>query len=405
MHVSRVILIVIFVLTLPIVQACVTPADFYAVEVVLNKPGIVYRPYPTFNALHNAIIENETIVFRSHYNERLYVVLWNESNGPHLKIQIPVKWELENVFRTSLNVSLLITSDVLEKLEANGWNIINNQTFAKAGIRIVLHPIKGNECKSDSDCAVGGCSGEVCAPKRDAAKVTTPCVYRPWYSCLEMTSCGCVNGVCTWKPNPSFESCLEKYGVDPARVIKTGLFEVEVEGEGLSEEEISTTVREFLGAFGVSCSRPLKITRTSVTRLVPVVDPSEVNASEAVKAELEWLVSVGVLKIDEADIEQITRVAKWGEAGWNSHIGWYEIDKGTYAWIPYDKSLNPKLVKCSTKTIPEYRLPNGSAYVDPPVTYPSTTETESGATSTPTGEICGPAFLILLPIFSLLRRK
>ncbi|WP_209474767.1 CGP-CTERM-anchored Cys-rich protein [Thermococcus stetteri] len=404
MRAYHVIPIIIFMLALPLVQACMSPADVYAVEVVFNKPGIVYKPYPAFNALHNALVENGTFIFRSHYDKRLYVLLLNASDGPHLRIQIPVKWESEDVSRASLNVSLLVTSGALEKLKADGWKVIDNTTFKKGGVRVALYPIKGKECTSDSDCATGGCSGELCVPRREASNIVTPCVYRPWYTCFALTSCGCVNGVCTWKPNPAFESCLKEHGVDPARVIKAGLFEVDVEGTGVSEAEINATVREFLEAFGISCSKPLRITKTSVTRLVPAVDPSEVNASEAVKAELEWLATVGVLKIDEKDIEAIARTAEWGDAGWNSHIGWYETKDGTYTWIPYDKSLNPELIKCFTKTIPKYRLPNGTAYVGPTMTTPPAT-TKSSTTSPARDKVCGPAFIIAITILPLLRRK
>jgi heavy-Cys/CGP-CTERM domain protein len=402
MRAYHVVLLIILMLALPIVQACMSPADTYAVEVVLNKPGIVYKPYPAFNALHNAIIENNTIIFRSHYDKRLYVLLWNGSDGPHLRVQIPVEWKEEGVLRVSLNVSLILLHEGIDKLREGGWKVIDNTSFEKGGVRITLYPIKGGECTSDADCATGGCSGEVCAPKEEASNIMTPCVYRPWYTCLALTSCGCVNGVCTWKPNPAFESCLREHGVDPARVIKAGRFMVEVEGTGVSEEEVNATVREFLEAFGISCSKPLNITKSSVTRIVPAVDPSEVNASEAIKAELEWLVSVGVLKIDEGDINEIARAAEWGEAGWNSHIGWYKKKDGTYAWVPYDKSLNPKLVKCFTKTIPEYRLPNGTAYVGPTPTTPSST---TGAPTTQGSRVCGPALIVALSVLSLLRRK
>lgn len=49
----------------------------------------------------------------------------------------------------------------------------------------------------------------------------------------------------------------------------------------------------------------------------------------------------------------------------NSKIGWYEAANGTYAWMPYHKTKGPLLVKCSSRNVPAYELPNGTAYIGP----------------------------------------
>jgi len=394
----------------PLVGACMSPADNYAVEVVLNKPGIVYKPYPSFAALHNALIENGTFIFRSHHDKRLYVLLWNASDGLHVKVGIPLEWRTVDVSMASLNISILITGEAIEKLRDDGWSISNNTTFERNGVMITLIPVRGGECSSDADCVAGGCSGEVCAPKNESSKIVTPCVYKPWYSCFALTMCGCVNGRCTWKPNPDFEKCLRENGIDPAKVIKAGYFELKVEAVNKSGEAVNGEVKNFLEAFGVSCRTSLPLVRTAIMRLSPVVDPSEVNASAAIKAELEWLKSVGALKINETDIEEISQVAKWGFAGHNGGIGWYETTSGGYAWIPYYQSKNPSLIKCVSNEVPTYKLPNGTAYVGPTSTQPpsvsSSTSTEgfsrvSSTTTAGQSGICGPGLMVLLALVGL----
>ncbi len=68
-----------------------------------------------------------------------------------------------------------------------------------------------DECNSDSDCAIGGCSSEVCGVKGLVESVVSPCLARPYYECYQYTSCGCVSGQCKWKDNPNFDKCfLEK---------------------------------------------------------------------------------------------------------------------------------------------------------------------------------------------------
>lgn len=394
-------LVLLMFMVTPLVRACMSPADAYAVEVVLNKPGINYNLW-RFDAAHNVLSTNGTFIFRSHYDKRLYVLVWNASDGLHVRVGIPIERKSQTVSVASLNVSLLITEGALGKLRAEGWNITGNKTFERNGVRISLSPDRGGECTSDADCATGGCSGEVCAPNEVASKIVTPCVYRAWYDCLGMTTCGCLNGVCTWKPNPQFEACLRERGVDPADVVRAGQFELKVEAMNKSDGEVSAAVKDFLNAFGVFCDVSLTLVKTSVVRPSPAVDPSEVNASAALLAELGWLADNGVINVSESDINAIVKVAKWGFAGYNLKIGWYETGNGSYAWMPYGESKNPELVRCSSGTAPVYALPNGTAYFGPTVTAPPTDSQTS-----PEGAqgICGPASVVILPLLLLLFRR
>jgi len=385
----------------PIVRACMTPADSYAVEVVLNKPGIGYNLW-RFEAAHHVIFENGTFIFRSHYDERLYVLIWNASDGLHLRIEIPVRLETVDVSRASLTIPLVITDEAIERLRADGWNSKNLTTFERNGVRISLLTLSGGECTSDSECATGGCSGEVCAPKDEAGKIVTPCIYKAWYKCLSLTSCGCLNGTCTWKPNPAFEACLKEHGVDPGKVIRGGYVRLEVEGVNKSDDEVEASVKDFLGAFGISCNTPLTFVKTSITRFSPSVSPSEVNASEAIRTELEWLIDGGVIKMNEGDVDEITKAAEWGFAGYNSKIGWYETKNGSYAWIPYHESKDPLLVKCFSRIVSEHTLPNGTAYFGPTST-PSPTGSQESSEGTPS--VCGPGLVLGLAVLLLLWRR
>lgn len=61
------------------------------------------------------------------------------------------------------------------------------------------------ECSHDYDCFKGGCSGQVCSSKPN---VVTTCEYADYYSCFNLTTCGCVNGKCQWKSNQQFDACI-----------------------------------------------------------------------------------------------------------------------------------------------------------------------------------------------------
>ena len=70
----------------------------------------------------------------------------------------------------------------------------------------------GYECAVDSDCAVGGCSSQLCLQKDLAKDVITTCEYREKYGCYKLTSCGCVDNKCEWKDNNELVGCLEDVG-------------------------------------------------------------------------------------------------------------------------------------------------------------------------------------------------
>ena len=51
------------------------------------------------------------------------------------------------------------------------------------------------KCKTDADCNMGGCSGEVCEGKGEG--IITPCVWRDCYS-VPGYKCKCVDSRCQW---------------------------------------------------------------------------------------------------------------------------------------------------------------------------------------------------------------
>jgi eight-cysteine-cluster-containing protein len=67
------------------------------------------------------------------------------------------------------------------------------------------------ECTTDSECAKGGCSGELCMPKSQIADIMTACVIKPEYECLKLTTCVCNEGKCSWQENKNYSQCLQKY--------------------------------------------------------------------------------------------------------------------------------------------------------------------------------------------------
>jgi len=53
------------------------------------------------------------------------------------------------------------------------------------------------ECKEDSDCKIGGCSGEVCMGVKE--DISTICIYRDCYDRIKFNvSCKCIKNECRW---------------------------------------------------------------------------------------------------------------------------------------------------------------------------------------------------------------
>jgi len=53
------------------------------------------------------------------------------------------------------------------------------------------------QCRSDADCVVSGCSGQVCQSKTTEPAVTT-CEYTDEYACYKPEGCLCQEGSCAW---------------------------------------------------------------------------------------------------------------------------------------------------------------------------------------------------------------
>jgi len=69
--------------------------------------------------------------------------------------------------------------------------------------------INETECTSDSECTIGGCSGEVCTTKDKAKDLVTTCIYLPEYDCLKQTVCKCIDGKCQWEETQEYKDCMK----------------------------------------------------------------------------------------------------------------------------------------------------------------------------------------------------
>lgn len=101
--------------------SCFDPLDHFAAEVVLSKPDISYNLMPIEKA-NNVIIEDGVIVYRSHFDKQVAVMLeeikadlsdGNILKGLSVRIQIPAK----NIIASNITSGLLTESTSIKQID------------------------------------------------------------------------------------------------------------------------------------------------------------------------------------------------------------------------------------------------------------------------------------------------
>ena len=106
---------------------------------------------------------------------------------------------------------------------------------------------------------------------------------------------------------------------------------------------------------------------------VPIVDPKSIEWSTIVREELKELIGNNVIEgLDVSDVEEISKTAKPGLAGWNSRVVYYNG-----SWIPYYETENPMLLRCVF-------MEETTVTITPTTTLQSLTTVTSTTTAKPT---------------------
>jgi len=68
-------------------------------------------------------------------------------------------------------------------------------------------PTTAGECSADADCAMAGCSHEVCVAAPNAGRIVTTCEVLPAFD--DLKSCTCQSGECRWVHEPGARGLLK----------------------------------------------------------------------------------------------------------------------------------------------------------------------------------------------------
>ena len=400
---------------LQVVTACFSPADLYAVEVLLNKPGVSYSLDRLSGVLEVEYAGGKAYAYRSHYDERLVVLLSEQelAGGRYLgvRLQVPVEEEVVTVFRCRLPGSgcstRLPVGRVVNITPGSGEATLEVGVISfKAPSFVVFKPVL-RVLEGGVNLTVSGVltleatpGGE--PPRRGGGvyHVAMPCLlaqgapcYRvmvviPGYDAplrveegayratlkLSWISTGSARvsveelevrceGEVLPQPLPrgwALEDGVLTGSVGSARVrvyLESGTCEVVVPGSAESlPGEVEEQLKSMLAPAGLG-SAALECSAAVDKRLKPSVSVGEEEVRAALRRELEWLVESGVVEgLSSSDIEAITAAARLGYAGWNRRLAWH-----MGAWKPYDEVPGAVLLRCTTGVAEVFSI-ESSAY-------------------------------------------
>ncbi len=65
-----------------------------------------------------------------------------------------------------------------------------------------------SQTKEDIQCAVGGCSSQVCGNADEVKDLITTCEFKEEYQCLKYSECKPIEGKCQWEQTAEYKECL-----------------------------------------------------------------------------------------------------------------------------------------------------------------------------------------------------
>lgn len=274
--------------------ACANPTDSFASEVLLNKAGVVYDLTDIKNS-KNITLQNDTVIYRSHYNPEVAVVL--SVNKPFnkqlsIKLQIPVKQVQMKL--PVVNIKAVGTVDVAS-LNANaakelGWNVkVSGKAFL------------GNVTRDSYSLEKGDIHISLMPEGRTS---------------LERTEAEAVIN------NATLMTADARRDIEEV-LVKIGFARTE---DALQNVAVESRIQEW-------------------EDLVPSVnvDADSFNFSGAMRAELTWLRDNKVLSgLTDEDIDGIAKEAGKGTAGYNSRIIYFKGD-----WLSYRRTGQPLIKSVS----------------------------------------------------------
>lgn len=298
--------------------ACVNSADDYAVEVVLNKPGVESN-LNLLNSAKNVLIEENKYILQSEYNPNIAVILENQHgvvSGLSFRIQIPVKSEKKTLpllkFSSSSARGFLNISDKVY----NGWKISC----------VEGSPIP--ECEFSKENTIVSVN-LVSSKKYDVVIETTE----------DLKVCGGCDGACV--------GTIEQRCISQA--LKKDIEDI------LKHSGVARSLNELLESY-----RIISLGTAEKTEISPQYQ-QPIDWKQAVEQELFRFKQDGIILMSDSDVAEISNLAEQGKAGQNSRIVYGQDTSGRERWLYYYETKFPTLVNLiSCYDFPISLVPTGA---------------------------------------------
>ena len=311
--------------------ACFSPADPYAIEVLLNKPGISYD-LSKLAGLEGVskvkhFVARVAYAYRSHYDSRLIVIVSEQkleyvtayATGSKALANILAKGQVKEEEHVAVRIQLPLKYEVL-KVTVHACSI----NYSREGLSVL--GIRFENAKK---------LGWIVSVRRSLKDKSVSFTMSKWLEEIVLR----VEGE---GREDRLHLSLKVKGAKDLSSAMLGEFKEAFKAAGLPESLVDEC------AFKRS-EEPRE------GRFVPAYEIGEEELKEALKVELRWLSEIGAISgLSGDDVEAIASAAKLGYAGWNSRLIWSGSE-----WIPYSKLKGAILLKCVAPP-PEFVIETGA---------------------------------------------
>ena len=335
--------------------------DIFAVEVLLNKEGIIHN-VDFLEHAENVMVKEGITTYRSSSNDGVVVTLEpiRAGEGPgglDVRLQIPVKEEVIPHVQSIAEIREAkikdVGQDVLESMgyavNSVGMGVIDPREEPVDGRPVDEEPLvfdgavdKGEPEPGDEVDAV------VAEPEGDTADERPPAKDDVIWTQTILLS----------KANVRW-SIIQYDNADGSAVD----FILNIANAETISNEVKKDFQEMAALYGFDVRVLSQLEENlSVMRSVSLAPDIDIRGDgfdfqSAMEAELKWLRANGiVMGITDRDIADISSISKPGMAGWNSRIVHWEG-----RWIPYYETRDPKLIRTLEGTeVSEVGVPEGA---------------------------------------------
>ncbi len=328
--------------------------DQYAVEVLLNKPGMAHN-LDFMSHAENVAIQNNIVTYRSNFDNRVAVILEGVSAGDNLdglsvRLQMPVRQDIIPYIQSIVKFKDARIDDVGQGfLESLGYDVDivmrdgdRDDPGEEPVIDRPITPLPVDE-KPAAEAPVENTShhdaediAEISVDAGIAVDNDNPHKGQDETSSVRVQVIFLNKGNIGW--NIAYYEGVNGSSVD---------FILNIMNAEAISDEVREDFQQMVAFYELGrdaqdqLNENMQVMRSLDMVLDMGIGVDEFDSHAATKTELEWLKANGVIiGVTDQDIAEISRAAKTSLAGWNSRIVYSDGN-----WLPYYETGDANLIR------------------------------------------------------------